>query len=51
MYVLEKGKTVRLRHKPVLAVTEGCSGWGRAPYPDTFRIRHWDFREDGRRAG
>lgn len=41
--LLVKGKTVRLRHKPVLAVNEGCSGWGRAPYPEFFRIRHWDI--------
>lgn len=25
--MLIKGKTVRVRHKPVLAVYEGCCGW------------------------
>lgn len=38
------GKTVKVRHKPVLAVIESCSGWGKGLNGPIFRhrgIRHW----------
>ena len=49
------GKTVRVRHKPVLAVIEGCSGWGAkdccGPYPIIMEFATGDTREGGCVAG
>lgn len=41
-----KGKTVQVRHKPVLAVYGGCGSWAREssvlPNPSPLWIRHWE---------
>ena len=42
-----KGKTVRVRHMPVLAVFGGCCSWEHKitvhPNLYVYKIRHWDI--------